>query len=220
MDVSLTPSVQKRGIMERAYMKVVIIRYNAGNIESVRNALLRLGVAAEITADHDKIRTADKVIFPGVGEASSTMAYLKKEGLDRLIPALKQPVLGICLGLQLMCSHSEEGDTPCLGIFEERVRRFVPSSARRFADKVPHMGWNSVYNLKNGIFTPDLEQQYVYFVHSYYADLGEHTTARCEYIVPFSAALQKDNFYATQFHPEKSGRVGNKILENFLKTGR
>lgn len=198
-------------------MNIVIIKYNAGNIESVNNALLRLGVSAEITGDHDKIRNADKVIFPGVGEASTTMAYLEKEGLDKLIPELKQPVLGICLGLQLMCSHSEEGDTQCLGIFEEKVKRFIPELGMGFVTKVPHMGWNSISQLRSGIFDPSIDNQYVYFVHSYYAAVGEHTAAVCNYINPFSAALHKNNFYATQFHPEKSGVVGAKILENFLK---
>ena len=198
-------------------MNIVIIKYNAGNIESVNNALLRLGVFAEITGDHDKIRNADKVIFPGVGEASTTMAYLKKEGLDMLIPALKQPVLGICLGLQLMCSHSEEGDTPCLGIFEEKVKRFIPEPGMEFVTKVPHMGWNNITELKSEIFDPSLENQFVYFVHSFYASVGEHTAALGNYINPFSAALHRDNFYATQFHPEKSGAVGARILENFLK---
>jgi imidazole glycerol-phosphate synthase subunit HisH len=198
-------------------MNIVIIKYNAGNIESVNNALNRLGVNAEITADHEKIRKADKVIFPGVGEASTTMAYLRKEGLDVLIPSLKQPVLGICLGLQLMCSHSEEGDTTCLGIFDEKVKRFIPAPGDEFITKVPHMGWNAIFNLKSGIFNPDMEQQYVYFVHSYYASVGEHTAATCNYIVPFSAALHKDNFYATQFHPEKSGSIGSEVLKNFLQ---
>jgi glutamine amidotransferase len=198
-------------------MNIVIIKYNAGNIESVNNALQRLGVLAEITADHDKIRKADKVIFPGVGEASTTMAYLRKEGLDELIPELKQPILGICLGLQLMCSHSEEGDTPCLGIFEEKVKRFIPEPGMEFITKVPHMGWNSISQLNSEIFDPSIDNQYVYFVHSYYAAVGEHTAAVCNYINPFSAALHKNNFYATQFHPEKSGTVGARILENFLK---
>lgn len=198
-------------------MNIVIIKYNAGNIESVNNALLRLGVNAEITADHQKIKSADKVIFPGVGEASTTMAYLKRERLDQLIPSLKQPVLGICLGLQLMCSYSEENDTPCLGIFEEQVKRFVPAPGNEFITKVPHMGWNSLNQLKGDLFDFTLENQFVYFVHSYYAAVGEHTVAVCNYINPFSAALQKDNFYATQFHPEKSGAVGARILENFLK---
>lgn len=198
-------------------MSIIIIKYNAGNIESVNNALQRLGVKAEITGDHEKIKAADKVIFPGVGEASTTMTYLKKEGLDKLIPELKQPVLGICLGLQLMCSYSEENDTPCLGIFEEKVKRFIPEPGMEFVTKVPHMGWNSIGQLKGGIFDSSLDQQYVYFVHSYYASVGEHTAAICHYINPFSAALHKNNFYATQFHPEKSGTVGARILENFLK---
>lgn len=198
-------------------MNIVIIKYNAGNIESVNNALNRLGVNADITADPVQIKNADKVIFPGVGEASTTMNYLRKHQLDKLIVSLKQPVLGICLGLQLMCSHSEEGDTECLGIFEEKVKRFVPQQGEEFVTKVPHMGWNAIYNLKSAVFSPEIENQYVYFVHSYYASTGEHTAATCNYIVPFSAALQKDNFYATQFHPEKSGTVGAKILENFLK---
>jgi len=198
-------------------MNIVIIKYNAGNIESVNNALQRLGVNAEITGDHEKIKAADKVIFPGVGEASTTMAYLKKEGLDQLIPQLKQPVLGICLGLQLMCSYSEENDTPCLGIFDEQVKRFIPESGMEFVTKVPHMGWNSISQLTSGIFDPSLDRQYVYFVHSYYAAVGEHTAAICNYINPFSAALHRNNFYATQFHPEKSGTVGARILENFLR---
>ncbi|MGD9556180.1 MAG: imidazole glycerol phosphate synthase subunit HisH [Mangrovibacterium sp.] len=198
-------------------MDVVIIQYNAGNIESVKNALLRLGVEAEITGDHDRIRSAEKVIFPGVGEASTTMAYLKREGLDLLIPTLTQPVLGICLGLQLMCSHTEEGDTPCLGIFEEKVRRFVPQPGMEYITKVPHMGWNTISRLRDGIFDPSLEGQYVYFVHSYYATVGEHTSAVTDYITLFSSGLQKGNFYATQFHPEKSGTVGAAILRNFLR---
>lgn len=198
-------------------MNIVIIKYNAGNIESVKNALMRLGVEAEITADPDKIRAADKVIFPGVGEASTTMAYLKEHKLDVLIKGLKQPVLGICLGQQLMCSHTEEGDVECLGIFPEKVKRFIPEPGQEYVTKVPHMGWNSITKLKGKALTNDLENQYVYFVHSYYVEVGEDTAAVCDYINPFSAALQKDNFYATQFHPEKSQKVGAKILENFLK---
>jgi glutamine amidotransferase len=197
-------------------MNIVIIKYNAGNIESVNNALNRLGVNAEITAEPDKIKNADKVIFPGVGEASTTMNYLRKHKLDELIISLKQPVLGICLGLQLMCSHSEEGDTECLGIFDEKVKRFTPAPGKEYITKVPHMGWNVISGLKSSLFAEAQENQYVYFVHSYYAGLGEHTAATCNYIVPFSAALQKDNFYATQFHPEKSGSVGAEILQNFL----
>jgi glutamine amidotransferase len=198
-------------------MNIVIIKYNAGNIESVNNALNRLGVNAEITADHDKIRKADKVIFPGVGEASTTMAYLRENKLDELIVSLKQPVLGICLGLQLMCSYSEENDTKCLGIFDEKVKRFIPKPGEEYVTKVPHMGWNAIQDLKSDLFTADLENEYVYFVHSYYAEKSEHTIATCNYILPFSAALHRDNFYATQFHPEKSGTIGAKILENFLK---
>lgn len=197
-------------------MNIVIIKYNAGNIESVNNALNRLGVNAEITADPEKIRNADKVIFPGVGEASTTMAYLRENKLDKLIVSLKQPVLGICLGLQLMCSHSEENDTKCLGIFDEKVKRFIPQPGEEYITKVPHMGWNAIKDLKSKIFTSELENEYVYFVHSYYAEKSEHTIATCDYILPFSAALHRDNFYATQFHPEKSGSIGAKILENFL----
>ena len=198
-------------------MNIAIIKYNAGNIESVNNALNRLGVTASVTADAEEIRRADKVIFPGVGEASTTMKYLREHKLDKLIVSLKQPVLGICLGLQLMCSHSEEGDTTCLGIFDEKVKRFIPNAGEEFITKVPHMGWNAIFNLKSALFSTEIENQYVYFVHSYYASTGEHTAATCNYIVPFSAALHKDNFYATQFHPEKSGTVGAKILEHFLK---
>lgn len=197
-------------------MDIVIIKYNAGNIESVNNALNRLGVSAEITADHDKIRQADKVIFPGVGEASTTMNYLRQNKLDQLIVSLKQPVLGICLGLQLMCAHSEENDTPCLGIFNEQVKRFVPKPGEEYTTKVPHMGWNAIYDLKTPLFKGISNDEYVYFVHSYYAEISEHTVATCNYIQPFSAALHRDNFYATQFHPEKSGSVGAQILANFL----
>jgi glutamine amidotransferase len=197
-------------------MNIVIIKYNAGNIESVNNALNRLGVNAEITADPNKIRNADKVIFPGVGEASTTMDYLRNHELDKLIVSLTQPVLGICLGLQLMCSHSEENDTDCLGIFDEKVIRFVPKPGEEFITKVPHMGWNSISNLKSNLFSKEIENQYVYFVHSYFAGIGEHTVSTCNYIVPFSAALQKNNFYATQFHPEKSGTIGALILKNFI----
>jgi len=198
-------------------MHIVIIKYNAGNIESVKNALNRLGINAEITANPEKIRNADKVIFPGVGEASTTMEYLRKHELDKLIVSLNQPVLGICLGLQLMCSHSEENDTKCLGIFDEKVMRFMPKHGEEFVTKVPHMGWNAITSLKSKLFSEEIECQYVYFVHSYFAGLGEHTIATCNYINSFSAALQKDNFYATQFHPEKSGTVGARILENFVK---
>jgi len=192
-------------------VEVVIIKYNAGNIMSVEFALNRLGVYPLITDDHETIRNADRVIFPGVGEASTTMKYLRKRNLDTLITSLKQPVLGICLGLQLMCSHSEEGDTDCLGIFDEQVKKFEGPL------KVPHMGWNSIHNLKGELFEPMFERQYVYFVHSFYAETGDNTAAETEYIVPFSAALQRDNFYATQFHPEKSGEIGARILKNFIE---
>lgn len=194
-------------------MNVVIIRYNAGNIFSVENALKRVGIEPVITSDKELIRKADKIIFPGVGEASSTMLHLKKSGLDQLIPELKQPVLGICLGMQVMCSHSEEGNIDCLGIFDAEVKRFIPQSKE---DKVPHMGWNNLMNTRSAIFDTSIEDQFVYFVHSYYVPLNEHTAATTNYILPFSAALNKDNFYATQFHPEKSGVIGERILNNFL----
>jgi imidazole glycerol-phosphate synthase subunit HisH len=198
-------------------MNIIIIKYNAGNIMSVDYALQRLGVKPEVTDDHDLIRAADKVIFPGVGEASTTMRYLKENKLDQLIPDLKQPVLGICLGLQLMCLHTEEGDTACLGIFDETVRKFNPSNGNTGKLKVPHMGWNTIYNLKSDLFPGIREYDYVYFVHSYYASTGPHTIARCDYPEGFSAALHRDNFYATQFHPEKSGKTGEQILKNFLE---
>ncbi len=194
-------------------MKVVIIRYNAGNICSVDYALKRLGVEAEISADPAVIRSADKVIFPGVGEAETTMEHLKATGLDKLIKDLKQPVLGICLGMQLMCKHSEEGNADCLGIFDAEVKRFVP---KRHEDKVPHMGWNTITNTNSALFNGFDKDEFVYFVHSYYVPVNEHTAATTDYIHPFSAALHKDNFYATQFHPEKSGSVGERILKNFL----
>lgn len=197
-------------------MKVVIIKYNAGNIQSMNFALQRLGIQAEITCDERKIRDADKVIFPGVGEASSTMNYLKKNGLDKIIYSLSQPVLGVCLGLQLMCTHSEEGNVECLGIFAERVKRFtLPAGDQSF--KVPHMGWNSLKDVKSPIFGKESYNSFFYFVHSYYASVGPDTSAIADYIVPFSAGLQKENFYACQFHPEKSGLPGSRLLENFLK---
>jgi glutamine amidotransferase len=198
-------------------MKIAIIKYNAGNIMSVDYALQRLGIQADITNDKEKILKADKVIFPGVGEASTTMAYLREQGLDELIISLRQPVLGICLGMQLMCGHSAENDVDCLGIFDEQVIRFEAESGIKNNTKVPHMGWNEINDLKSPLFDASIEGQFVYFVHSYYAALGEHTAARCNYIVPFSAAMQKDNFYATQFHPEKSGPVGARILKNFIE---
>lgn len=194
-------------------MNIVIIKYNAGNIFSVEHAFKRLGVEATVTADQELIRSADKVVFPGVGEASSTMQYLQQSGLDKLIPALQQPVLGICLGMQLMCSHSEEGDVDCLNIFDAEVKRFLP---QKHEDKVPHMGWNTIKNVGSNIFDASLENQFVYFVHSYYVALSKHTIATTDYIQPFSAAIHKDNFYATQFHPEKSGSIGERILKNFI----
>lgn len=197
-------------------MSVAIINYNAGNVRSVLFAMERLGVDAVLTGDHEVIRSADKVIFPGVGEASTTMAYLREKGLDALIPSLTQPVLGICLGMQLLCTHSEENDTHCLGIIPQRVKRFRPERD----EKVPHMGWNSLRGTKTSLFAErpgeNLDGEFVYFVHSYYVESGRHTIATCDYTGPFSAAVQKENFYATQFHPEKSGAVGERILRNFL----
>ncbi len=195
-------------------MSIVIIKYNAGNIFSVDSAMKRLGVDAIVSDDKKLIANADKVIFPGVGEASTTMKYLRENNLDTLIKDLKQPVLGICLGMQLMCAHSEEGDADCLGIFDVDVKRFIPE---KHEDKIPHMGWNTITDVKNPLFDSLQENQYVYFVHSYYVPLNVYTTAATDYILPFSAALNKDNFYATQFHPEKSGSVGEQILTNFLK---
>jgi glutamine amidotransferase len=193
-------------------MGVAIIKYNAGNIRSVDHALKRLGVFAEITDDPEAIQAAEKVIFPGVGEARTTMNYLKERGMDKLISALKQPVLGICLGQQLMCSWSEESDTECIGIFDTEVKLFPDKGL-----KVPHMGWNSLDRLNGDLFDKTLLGSYVYFVHSYYVPVCENTAAETSYILPVSAAMQKDNFYATQFHPEKSGEPGEAILSNFLK---
>ncbi len=198
-------------------MKIAIIKYNAGNIMSVEYALQRLGIKAEVTNDKKKILAADKVIFPGVGEASTTMAYLRKYGLDILIRSLKQPVLGICLGMQLMCRYSTEGDVDCIGIFDEDVVLFQPVAGQENITKVPHMGWNNVTSVKSPLFDKSIEGQYVYFVHSYYATLGPDTIATCNYILSFSAAMHKNNFYATQFHPEKSGPVGARILQNFVE---
>ena len=192
-------------------MSVVIIKYNAGNICSVQYALKRLGVRAAVSDNPDEIRHAGKVIFPGVGEASTAMAYLKERNLDKLIISLKQPALGICLGLQLMCSCSEEGNVDCLRIFPQKVKKF-----RSQTHKIPQMGWNDIYSLKSPLFKGISEHSYVYFVHGYYAQCGENTIATANYVQPYSAAMQKDNFFATQFHPEKSGDTGHKILENFL----
>ncbi len=195
-------------------MKTVIIKYNAGNVQSVMYALDRLGVDYLYTNEEEEIRSADKVIFPGVGEASTAMAYLKSKKLDLLIPSLKQPVLGTCVGMQLMCRYSEENDTNCMGIFDVDVKRFPPTAGV----KVPHMGWNSIYGYKNEITAGLQEEAYVYFVHSYAAPVCEHTIATCDYIHPFSAMLHRDNFYAAQFHCEISGNIGERILSNFLKT--
>ena len=198
-----------------------------GNIQSVLYALERIGMEAIVTDDHEQIKTADKVIFPGVGEASTAMNYLKERGLDTVIKNLQQPVLGICLGMQLMCTYSEENDTKCLGIFEEQVKWFktaaTNTSAKSYpksvqsAIKIPQIGWNNIYNLQTPLFKGIAENSYCYFVHGYYAALGEHTIATTDYIQSYSSALHKNNFYGTQFHPEKSADVGQQILTNFLQ---
>ncbi|HOV83344.1 MAG TPA: imidazole glycerol phosphate synthase subunit HisH [Paludibacteraceae bacterium] len=192
-------------------MDVAVIKYNAGNIRSVLFALERLQVNPIVTDEEDKLRSADKVIFPGVGEASSAMAYLKDKKLDKVIPSLIQPVLGICLGMQLMCSFSEENNTPCLGIFKETVKHFPQNSY-----KVPQIGWNNIYDLSNTLFSGIAENSYVYFIHGFYVEVSKYTIAKANYMLEYSAALHKNNFYAVQFHPEKSGEIGQKILENFL----
>lgn len=194
--------------------ETAIVKYNAGNISSVIHAMERLGEKWILTDDADQLRAAKRVIFPGVGEAATTMQYLREHGLDTVIKELKQPVLGICLGQQLMCSHSEEGDAQCLGIFDVPVLKFNPKPGTL---KVPHMGWNTLDNYRGEIFRGFSVPEYVYFVHSYYVPVTRWTAAETFYIVPFSAALHRDNFYATQFHPEKSGSVGERILANFLK---
>jgi imidazole glycerol-phosphate synthase subunit HisH len=190
---------------------IAILKYNAGNIKSVQNALSRLGYQSIITDNPEELICAEKVIFPGVGEAGSAMKYLIDRGLDATIISLKQPVLGICLGLQLMCKYSEEADTECLGIFDTAVKKFPP------VDKIPHMGWNNFFTLKGDLFDGIKTSDDVYYVHSYYPEISSSTSATCDYILPFSAAMQKNNFYATQFHPEKSAYIGEKILHNFLK---
>ena len=196
-------------------MKVALIKYNAGNVQSVRYALERLGVEAELTDDPEKISTADRVIFPGQGEASSAMAYLKERNLDQVIREVKQPFLGVCLGLQLLCTHSEENNTPCLGIFPQLVKRFIPSESGQ--EKVPHVGWNSIENLVGNPLLKDLpDAKHLYYVHSYYATLGEGTLATTHYIQDFTAILHRANYWAIQAHPEKSSTLGEKLLENFL----
>ena len=195
-------------------MKIAIIKYNAGNIRSVLYALERIGHAAVVTDNADEIKNADKVIFPGVGEASTAMNYLKNRNLDTLICSLTQPVLGICLGMQLMCKYSEENDTKCLGIFDEDVKKFKVKSQNL---KVPQIGWNSIYDLKTYLFKNVTENSYCYFVHGYYASKGEHTIGTTEYVQPYSSALRKNNFYGVQFHPEKSATTGEQILKNFIE---
>lgn len=189
---------------------IAIIKYNAGNVQSVRNALNRLGIKNIITDNVNEIKNADKVILPGVGEASSAMAYLKSKGLDVVIKNLTQPFLGICLGMQLLCESSEEGNTTCLGIFNTRVKKFPPK------DKVPHMGWNSLNNQSSFLLKGIEDDSDVYYVHSFYAELCENTSTKTDYISPFSAILEKDNFFAVQFHPEKSAKIGEQILKNFI----
>jgi glutamine amidotransferase len=216
---------------------IAIVKYNAGNIGSVTNALNRLGIENKVTDDPAELQAADKVIFPGVGEAGTAMKYLRERGLDKVLKELKQPVLGICLGMQLMCLHSEEGDTDCLGIFDTYVKLFRPSRTSGLGEKVPHMGWNilsSEFEVPSDVLNqskdPDVlithnskllthlqPSDDVYYVHSYYAELCENTVAACDYILPYSSVLQKDNFYATQFHPEKSAGIGEQILKNFIE---
>lgn len=194
-------------------MNIAIVKYNAGNIYSVIHALKRLGVEPLLTDNPEQLIAADKVLFPGQGEASNAMQYLKEHHLDQVIRDLKQPLLGICIGQQLLCKHSEEGNVDCLGIFDVDVKRFLP---QRHEDKVPHMGWNTLTETKSDIFNGFEGGEYAYFVHSYYVPLCSDTAAVTDYIQPFSAAMHRDNFYATQFHPEKSGSVGERILKNFL----
>ena len=193
-------------------MKIAIIKYNAGNVASVIYALDRIGMNYSWTDEEEEIRTADKVIFPGVGEASTAMAYLREKQLDRLIPTLKQPVLATCIGMQLLCKHSEENDTTCMGVFDVAIKRFQSTDL-----KIPHVGWNSIEAQGQNPLMKGLKaSEYVYFVHSYYAPLNPYTSAICDYVKPFSAMLQKDNFYAAQFHAEISGQAGQRVIENFL----
>jgi glutamine amidotransferase len=192
-------------------MKVAIVKYNAGNVESVRNALRRLNVEPIVSEDAEILRAADKVIFPGVGEASSAMRYLRERNLDAVIKSLTQPVLGVCLGMQLLCEFSEENATECLGILPYRVRKFESAVL-----KIPQMGWNNIFDLKTDLFAGIEENAHVYFVHGFYVEAGAETIATCDYAIDFSAAIRHENFYAVQFHTEKSGAVGERILENFL----
>lgn len=194
-------------------MKVAIVKYNAGNIYSVVNSLRRLGVEPVLTDSSEELMSAERILFPGQGEASNAMTYLREHKLDEVIRSLKQPVLGICIGQQLLCQHSEEGDTDCIGVFPLDVKRFNPE---KHEDKVPQMGWNSIHDLKSPLFKNIKENDFIYNVHSFYVPQSEFTIATCEYILPYSAALNKDNFYTCQFHPEKSGTVGQQIIQNFL----
>ena len=209
-------------------MKLSIVKYNAGNIQSVLFALERIGVKANVTDDIEELQSSDKVIFPGVGEASTAMAYLKERKLDQVIKELTQPVLGVCLGMQLMCAYSEENDTKCLGIFDEQVRRFAPPPLKGSYEevdnlqtnvdfKIPQIGWNKIYDLRSPLMEGLKENSYCYFVHSYYVPVSEHSIATTNYIQPFSAAFNKNNFYGVQFHTEKSAEVGEKILKNFIE---
>jgi glutamine amidotransferase len=203
-------------------MKLAIIKYNAGNIQSVKFAFNRIGIEPVLTDSIEEIRSADKVILPGVGEASSAVMYLKEKGLDSVITNLKQPVLGICLGMQLMCKYSEEGHTNCLNIFDSSVKRFYSpfeggQAAGQGNVKVPQIGWNNIYNLKSNLFNDVSENEFQYFVHGYYVELGQNTIATTNYITEYSSALKKDNFYGVQFHPEKSAKAGEQILKNFIE---
>ena len=195
-------------------MNIVIVKYNAGNIQSVLYALERIGATANVTDDIAQIQAADKVIFPGVGEASTAMNYLKERKLDEVLKNLKQPVLGVCLGMQLMCAYSEENNTECLHIFNEKIQRFSPQEQQI---KVPQIGWNNIYDLKSELFANLKDNSYCYFVHSYFAALGGSTIATTDYVQPYSAALKKNNFYGVQFHPEKSAAAGEQIMKNFLQ---
>lgn len=195
-------------------MNVAIVKYNAGNIGSVENAVRRMGIEPIVTDNVEKIQSADRVIFPGQGEAHSTVEYLKAHRLDEVIVGLKQPVLGICIGMQLLCRHSEEQDTDCLGVFDVDVKRFIP---QQHEDKVPQMGWNMIEDTKTVLFKGFEKPEFVYFIHSFYVPTCDWTIATTNYIQPYSSALHKDNFYTTQFHPEKSGKVGERILKNFIE---